>query len=212
MNKFKPELFNKDLINYNYRKYEKTDNSKLKLKQLFQAHDNIKYLTLAMVNELDLDSSNTYQEMENKIIEFVQGWVNLGKLDDEAIMGEIIGHNIHVAIDHINQLFIDTFKIHFYELDDFYTQDVNPFRVSKNNVMHSEMNMYDIRNMNVQSTQTRSNSYHCFLQRDNKPKFWNILSKGRHYERNNLDGYRNTGDKESLVYKKYDHSELTNYN
>lgn len=214
MNKFNYEIFNKDLIDYNIRKYNITDNTKLKLKHLFQNNDNINYLTLSMIRELDLDTSNNYKIIKSKIQSFIEGWINLGKLDDDYTIYQIIDHNIFIAIDHLNQLFINTFKEYFYDLDDIYIQDLNPFRISKDGKLHSEMNMYDIRNMNVQSYRPCINLYEQCLVRDNKIPFYQNLSSGRFYERNNLDGYRNTGDKESYIYNKNYNlsSELLNYN
>jgi len=204
MNKFRPELFDKDEKQYIYKREEQTPYGELTLKGHMISNENIDLLTRMIIRELDMDSSLSYDVTKSKVKEYMNGWLNLGKLDDERVLGEIIQHNINVAIVHLNQLFVDTFKENFYEVNDYYKEDVNPFKVTKGGKLHSDMYVEDIRALNVNSQQQLINVSRQFLVRDNKIKHYNILGKGRNYDRKNNEGLNSSGyDKENLHFKSY---------
>ena len=209
MNRFRPEIFDKDEKLYLYKRAETTPYSELTIKEYMISNENIDVLTQIMIQELDMDSSLSYKQIKKKIINYMNSWLNLGKLDDERVLGEILQHNKNVAIDHLNQLFIDTFKENFYEVKDYYKEDINPFKVTKGGKLHADMLVDDIRALNIQSNQQLISVNQQVLIRDNKIKHYNILGKGRHYDRKNNEGLNSSGyDRETLKYKSYGDSSM----
>lgn len=209
MNRFRTELFDKDEKPYIYKRKEITPYGELTVKEHMVSDGNINLLTQMMAQELDMDSSMTQDLMTKKIKKYMNSWLNLGKLDDERVLGEILQHNINVAIDHLNQLFLDTFKENFYDVKNYYTEDINPFRVTKEGKLHSDMYVEDIRALNVQSQQQLISTNQQFLVRNNKIPHYQNLSKGRAYDKTNNEGLNASGyDKENIVYKSFGDSSM----
>ena len=203
MNRFRPELFDKDERTYVYKRADGTPYGELTLKGHMLSDENIDLITRMMILEVDMDGNLNYKQVREKVKGFMDSWNNLGKFDDERVLGEVIQHNINVAVDHINHMFIDTFKENFYQIDNYYEEDVNPFRVPKEGKLHKDMYVDDIRALNVQSLQKTTNIYNQFLVRDNKIPHWQILN-ARHYDRKNNEGLNSSGfDRENLVFKSY---------
>ena len=209
MNRFRPELFDKDDRTYIYKRSDSTIYDELNIKKHMTSNDNIDLLSRRMIQQLDMDTSLTYKQVKEKIIKFINSWLNLGKLDDERVLGEILQHNKNVAINHLNQLFLDTFKEHFYEVKDYFKEDLNPFKVTKEGKLHANMYVDDIRALNVQSQNQLISVNQQFLVRDNKVPHYQNLSKGRHYERENNEGLNSSGyDKIAPLYKSYGDSSM----
>lgn len=204
MNKYRDELFDGDEKVYIYKRDEPSIFNETSLKEYMISNENIKLITRGMLSELDLDSKLKFSEVQAKVIQYMNSWVNLGKLDDKNVLENVLQYDMNVASDYLNQLFIDTFKENFYEVKDFYTEDLNPFKVTKNGKLHKDMMVDDYRNLDVQSQQNAFNIYQQFSVRDNKIKHYNILGKGRNYDRKDQGGLNSSGyDKTNLVYKSY---------
>jgi len=216
MNNFRQEIFNLNNKPYVYSKENDiTENSSLNLKKMMGSKENINLLTSMMINELDLDSNLTTDSIRLKVKEYINSWINLGKFDDKNISRKMIKDDLTTTLDYINQMFIETFKESFSPVKNFYTEDINPFRVAKQGKMHKDMYVDDIRSLDVQSKQTAFNIHDQCLIRDNSIKYYNKLSRGRNYERKETDGLNSSGyDKENIVYKRYGEEsfkELTKY-
>jgi len=205
MNNFRQEIFDINKKPYIYSKeYDITENSNLNVKKIMSSPENINLLTSMMIQELGLDSNMTEDSVRLKVKKYIDSWVNMGKFDDINITRTMLQDNIDTTIDYINQMFIETFKEEFSPIKNYYEEDVNPFRTTKQGKLHKDMYVEDIRNLNVQSQQTVFNAHDQFLVRDNSIPYYNQLGRGRHYDREINDGLNSSGyDKENISYKRY---------
>lgn len=199
MYKFRKELFDKNIAPYIYRRNVTTEYDHKKITDILVSDDNIKLINRMITLELDLDSNLSYKTRNKKILDLMNGWINLGKLSDYTIMRKTVGCNMETAIDFINQTFVDTFK------DEFYSGDIiNPFKTTKQGKLHKDLTPTDYEKLNVQSYDKTFNLNNQFRLQSNKIPHYQILNKGRHYERKNLSGLNASGyDKENIVYKRY---------
>lgn len=205
MFRFNKYLFENHTIPYIYERNIESNYDKKKLKELLISENNINLLTRMMLAELDLDSENSFKTNKIKVKEYMKSWVNLGKIDSNDILEKTMGMNIHTAIDFINNLFIDVFKKKFYSDDmEYYTMDTNPFKQTKQGKLHKNLTASDYELLNVQQDEKVFTINEYINIPSNKIPHYNNLSKGRHYERDNLSGLNASGyDKENFVYKRY---------
>lgn len=199
MYKFRKELFDKNIVPYVYRRNTFTKYEHEKITNILLSDKNINLLNRMIAMELDLDSNLSYKTRNIKIKELMNGWLNLGKLDDYTLMRKTLGCNIETTIDFINQTFVDTFKT------EFKSNDIgNPFKDTKQGKLHKDLTATDYEKLNVQSYDKTFNINNQFRLKSNKIPHYQILNKGRHYERKNLSGLNASGyDKENIVYKRY---------
>jgi len=209
------------LFDFNSKKNSETtelDIEKLTFSEQFKRDDNVDKIVKILISEMRFNSSKrkTIKELVEK---YINSWITLGKfkkLDDDIKKDDRYVNQYNNIILY-NKKFVNVFQeniIKDLKENSSYLNDFNPFRDTlQNNKKMSEFLVEDYRNMAVQ---TDENIAFDFSKRSslknnqngNSIPYYRTQVQKRNYDKEDIGSLYAGEERDNLVYKKYDLSEL----
>lgn len=120
-----------NLLNlFNFKNEITKDVKIITVKEQFKSDDNINKLSHIIYNSLYLpNNEEKYYHIKIKVSQFVNSWINLGKLDNLEETANFTSHEPITLLNYYNKLFIDTFINEYTNFDMYnYEKINNPYK------------------------------------------------------------------------------------
>lgn len=173
----------------------------------FNSNKNIKYLTGRMILENNLQYDISYDIVNNKIKQYIQAWINLGKFDDLNLQD---APDDIILLDYYNKIFIDAFCLDIKKQFNIMF-DTNPYKELINGKTREMMNPTDYENMDVQKSNDMFTTSELFNKEYNKIPWYEKAMYVRNVDTNPSDGFTGagqTGSLTSLNYKDFPQNDM----
>jgi len=209
------------LFDFNSKKNSETtelDIEKLTFSEQFKRDDNVDKIVKILISEMRFNSSKR-KTIKVLVEKYINSWITLGKfkkLDDDIKKDDRYVNQYNNIILY-NKKFVNVFQeniIKDLKENSSYLNDFNPFRDTlQNNKKMSEFLVEDYRNMAVQ---TDENIAFDFSKRSslknnqngNSIPYYRTQVQKRNYDKEDIGSLYAGEERDNLVYKKYDLSEL----